>query len=224
MKKNAMLKIAAILMVAVLLTTCAISSTFAKYTTSKSSETSARVAKWGVDFTTNITSSFSKTYELEDGANLTGDNAAYAVVAEQAVVAPGTTGTIEIDTTVSGTPEVAVRASMVAELTLTGWAVEGSFYCPLVFTINGETYSGLEYEDSDDFEAAVEEAFAEQTADYAVGQSIAGAFGVEASWVWEYEDSNDGAKQTDVKDTALGNANPAPSIALKITQTLTQIN
>ena len=49
MKKNAMLKIAAVLLVAVLLTTCAISSTFAKYVSSyESTAETARVAKWGL--------------------------------------------------------------------------------------------------------------------------------------------------------------------------------
>ena len=53
MKKNAMLKIAAILLVAVLLTTCAISTTFAKYVTNTAdyAPSEARVAKWGLTFT-----------------------------------------------------------------------------------------------------------------------------------------------------------------------------
>ena len=49
MKKNVMMRVASVLLVAVLLTTCAISGTFAKYTTQDSASDKARVAKWGVE-------------------------------------------------------------------------------------------------------------------------------------------------------------------------------
>ena len=51
MKRNKMMRIASVLLVAVLLSTCVISGTFAKYTTSNSATDSARVAKWGVIIT-----------------------------------------------------------------------------------------------------------------------------------------------------------------------------
>ena len=66
MKKNAMLKIAAILMVAVLLTTCAISSTFAKYVTSDSYSDTARVAKWGITLTVSQDKMFADNYSIDD--------------------------------------------------------------------------------------------------------------------------------------------------------------
>lgn len=47
-----------------LMTTCAISSTFAKYTTSASGTDSARVAKWGFTPTTiTLTDLFKNTYD-----------------------------------------------------------------------------------------------------------------------------------------------------------------
>ena len=46
MKKNKMMRIASALLVAVILTTCAISGTFAKYVTSTPGSDSARVAKF----------------------------------------------------------------------------------------------------------------------------------------------------------------------------------
>lgn len=49
MKKNKAMRLASALMVLTLLTTCVISSTFAKYTTSANGEDSARVAKWGFE-------------------------------------------------------------------------------------------------------------------------------------------------------------------------------
>ena len=49
MKKNKMMRIASVLLVAVLLSTCAISSTFAKYTTEFTGTSTAKVATWSVN-------------------------------------------------------------------------------------------------------------------------------------------------------------------------------
>ena len=54
MKKNKMMRLAAVLMVAVLMTTCAISGTFAKYISTASGEDSARVAYWGFGLDSSI--------------------------------------------------------------------------------------------------------------------------------------------------------------------------
>ncbi len=48
MKKNKMMRIASVLLVAVLLSTCAISGTFAKYTSSGSATATAIIAKWDI--------------------------------------------------------------------------------------------------------------------------------------------------------------------------------
>ena len=138
MKKNAMLKIAAILMVAVLLTTCAISSTFAKYVKDGTpTSADARVAKWGVEFTTKTNDLFLKTYDGE------GDVSVEATGSE--VVAPGTTNTASVTTDIVGTPEVAFELITTATVDLgddeEAWEVNTTgtdvFYCPLQFQING---------------------------------------------------------------------------------------
>ena len=49
MKKNKLMRAASILLVATLISTCAISGTFAKYVTTGSATNTARVAKWGVE-------------------------------------------------------------------------------------------------------------------------------------------------------------------------------
>lgn len=49
-KKNYTMRIAAGVMTAALLSTCAISSTFAKYTSESTGTDSARVAKWDILF------------------------------------------------------------------------------------------------------------------------------------------------------------------------------
>ena len=69
MKKNVMMRIASILLVCVLVTTCGISGTFAKYTTNATSSDTARVARWGVEVSASGTM-FGKAYQdtiIEDG-------------------------------------------------------------------------------------------------------------------------------------------------------------
>ena len=50
MKKNKMMRIASVLLVAVLLSTCTISGTFAKYASTASQTATASVATWDIDF------------------------------------------------------------------------------------------------------------------------------------------------------------------------------
>ena len=82
MKKNRMMRLASILLVCVLLTTSVISGTFAKYTTSVSSDDKARVANWGFTTTT-------LDFDLFDG---TYDNVAYQASSGEPtnLIAPGT--------------------------------------------------------------------------------------------------------------------------------------
>ena len=56
MKKNKAMRLASALLVLTLLTTCAISGTFAKYTTSTTGTDKARVAYWGFDQAAETTS------------------------------------------------------------------------------------------------------------------------------------------------------------------------
>ena len=83
MKKNVMMRVAAMLLVCVLASTCGISGTFAKYVTSATSNDKARVAYWGFqsDNSFNLTGLFKDAYDSTvdsvDGAD---------------VIAPGTTG------------------------------------------------------------------------------------------------------------------------------------
>lgn len=104
MRKNKMMRIASVLLVAVLLTTCAISGTFAKYVTTASGTNSARVAKWGVMITGMGDSLFSNTYAKDTATSI--DN---TVVATEKVVAPGTKNESGVTFSLTGTPEVAVK-------------------------------------------------------------------------------------------------------------------
>ena len=115
MKKNRMMRAASFLLVAVLLTTSVISGTFAKYVTTATGSDSARVAKWGVTITANG-EMFKTNY----------DNTAISAVAEEDIVAPGTTGSL-VAMTLSGAPEVKVEVKYESELTLTGWSHTGDW-------------------------------------------------------------------------------------------------
>ena len=49
MKKNVMMRVASVLLIAVLMSTCVISGTFAKYTSANTASDSATVAKWSIE-------------------------------------------------------------------------------------------------------------------------------------------------------------------------------
>ena len=114
MKKNKMMRLASVLLVAVLMSTCAISGTFAKYVTTASGSNSARVAKFGVTVTAGG-DAFKNQYPTNT-ENGFGYNEEFSVEGKEGaiVVAPGTSGTVDLFS-VSGTPEVAVNVK--AELT-----------------------------------------------------------------------------------------------------------
>ena len=129
MKTNTMMRVASVLLVAVLLSTCAIAGTYAKYTTSQTGSDSARVAKWGVNInaggamfaTSEAGSTVTKTVLSSDTDN---------------VVAPGMTGNMAA-IEISGSPEVAVKVTHVATVTVEGWIINtDEFYCPIVVTVD----------------------------------------------------------------------------------------
>ena len=113
MKKNVMMRLASGLLIAVLLTTCAIAGTFAKYTTSADAQDSARVAKFGVQIAvSNDNLLFSESYTSANGLTVETSSAG------QDLVAPGTSSTENSGTTtitISGTPEVAVNISAIID-------------------------------------------------------------------------------------------------------------
>ena len=215
MKKNIMMRLSALLLVAVLLTTCVISGTFAKYVTTNSAEDSARVAKWGVTVTAN--SSTVATVTEIGGAD---EEHVLASSAAQVILAPGTKATELADFTITGEPEVAVNVSYVAVLTLEGWEVESAFYCPLEINVNGTVISGLDYTAASAFKTAVENAISGLSDNYGVGATLSGVLAPQVSVAWAFEGDN-------AKDTALGNqaANGNNSVvSLDITCTVTQID
>ena len=234
-KKNVIMRVASVLGLAVLLTTCAISGTFAKYTTSDSNSDTPRVAKFGVTVTANG-EMFATSYANEEsiGTTAVGEGSSVLSSDSDKLVAPGTKGTLA-NAKITGTPEVAVRVSYDATLTLDGWTVDSAEYCPLIIKVGNETYGLTGMEDSAgssatqiatdiaDLKSKVETAIENYSADYAAGTNLSeiGATGyVSVSWEWAFDVS----EENDVKDTKLGNATTPATITLAITTTVTQIN
>lgn len=236
MKKNRMMRLASGLLVAVLLTTSVISGTFAKYTTSASSQDSARVAKWGVIIGTTGTG-FSDVYKVKSGIGYSVDS-----VNGDLVVAPGTEYTDNALFTISGSPEVAVdvdavladgyqdvflKAGTYTDFTkVIGYGANdvplyGTFtfekdYYPVQYTLTqiaeGVTPVTSVTGNLEDIRKALEEYTA--SAQYAPNTNLNTVFTL--SWEWEFEGEKtlkiDNADVTfdeetvDAADTWLGNA------------------
>ena len=216
MKKNTMMRVASALLVAVLMTTCAISGTFAKYITSDDAQASARVAKWGVGVSVTADGAFSKNQ-----ADVTGDNGVQ-VKADTEVVAPGTSGEL-VAIEIEGTPEVVVDVVVnTAELTLSGWTIDSGVYCPIVFTVGSEE---IKMDNTITTLAALEEAVEAKVKALAktnvqVGTDLADALTID--WAWDF-DAN-GAGTNDEKDTKLGNLPTLPTIAFDCEITIVQVD
>lgn len=230
--KNKFMRIAAVMLMLCLVTTCAISGTFAKYTTENTATDTARVAKWGITISgptdASANNAFTATYPSHD----TEGNPVYTaetVVGAADVVAPGTNGTF-VTPNVTGTAEVAVRITVAASLDLKNWKVNGAEYCPIVFTV-GEGASAKTFQMGDTItsvaalEEAVENEIKNYTKDYAPSAAIENIPVV--TWSWAYSTST----ENDAKDTALGaaaakatTADEEITIAYSITVTATQID
>ena len=240
MRKNWTMRAAVLLLALVLISSCFVGGTFAKYVTAGDSSDTARVAKFGVTITANGTM-FAKEYDIDDedvkgtitesvvssgvkdAENDTRDN----------LVAPGTKGNMT-SITLSGTPEVAVEVKYTAEVTLSNnWTAkagddaEASYYCPLKITVGDKTYFGMDYASAAAFAADVKMAIDGYTAQYAPNTDLSKqeVKTPVVSWAWDF--NGDGVKQTDVKDTYLGDQaahNNAATVTIAIATTVTQID
>jgi hypothetical protein len=226
MRKNKMMRLASALLVAVLLTTCAISGTFAKYVTEDTGSDYARVAKWGVVIEADSFDMFKNEYETTDS----GFSGAYSVSSSNGdkLLAPGTDGKFA-DIAITGTPEVAVEVSIVADVAVTGdWTVAGDFYCPVVVTVGTTPISGLDYTSAADFAKAIKDEIDGKSAKYDPKTDLGTIYNntnLDLAWEWAFEGAV-GSDQTDAKDTALGDKAVAADLTISIglTITVTQID
>ena len=214
MKKNIAMRVAAILFILTMISTCAFSTTFAKYVTSAEGTDTARVAKWGVV----VNSTGFKMYDTNyDGTVISSTS--------DKLVAPGTRSGLA-GISITGTPEVKVEVKYEATLVLDKeeWKIGSDEYCPIIFTVNTATYGTNDTTATNksdniaDLIVAVEAAIEDYTAEYDANVNLAKfAETPSVSWAWNFEGN-------DVKDTALGNLATAPTIGLTIVTTVTQVD
>lgn len=236
------MRVAGLLLALVLVTSCFVGGTFAKYVTYGGGQDHARVAKFGVkvEATGDV---FAKEYDAKDPKvqDYNGQVIAKSVISSDGktkLVAPGTAKDGALTVSVTGTPEVAVKVEYVAHVTFNESLTEpdnwkdkdGHYYCPLVITVNGTPYNGLDYESATDFENAVEGAINGLTKNYPANTDLSqsSSKGVAISWEWPFEGAT-GAKgsQSDEKDTYLGNqaaAGKAATVGIVVATTVTQVD
>lgn len=242
-KSNKTMRLAIMLLVLTLITSCFVGGTFAKYVTKGEGKDTARVAKWGVTVTGNEAGMFKEKY-TGDTAGLGEKN---TVVAGDEVLAPGTKGTFEDTFSISGTPEVAVEVALTADVSLEGWKLGGYDYCPVIFTVDGEDYyvgkAGIN--SVTDLETAVEEAiknsknsksYYKAGTDLATGRNAGNELNgpdfvhktADIKWRWDFESDSslDGNRQDDEGDTKLGNltGEDVPKITVTTYCTVTQVD
>ena len=116
MRKNRMMRLASALLILTMVTTCAISGTFAKYTSAAEADDTARVAKWGMTVEAGGTL-FGANYEAKttSGGNIVSASAAGSVDCGETtavnIVAPGTKSDKGLTLAVKGQPEVAYKVT-----------------------------------------------------------------------------------------------------------------
>lgn len=236
------MRVAGLLLALVLVTSCFVGGTFAKYVTSGGGTDSARVAKFGVEVTATG-DVFAKEYDAKDPTvrDYNGEVIAKSVISSENnknVVAPGTAKENALTVDVTGKPEVAVEVKYEAHVTLNdtihedhNWKLaDGTYYCPLAITVNGTKYNGLDYESATKFEEAVEKAINDLTNNYPANTDLSqsGSKGVAISWEWPFEGAT-GSKgsQSDLNDTYLGNQaadGKAATVGIIVATTVTQID
>ena len=219
MKKTKFMRAALLLLVLTLITSCFVGGTFAKYTTSAEGSDTARVAKWGVTVTPEG-ATFKNKYDSDDSATVIGENS-------DKVVAPGTRGDM-VKMILGGKPEVKVKVTYKGEVSLSGWTIgdKNEFYCPLVVKINNEAVDTSEATDEASFADAINNKIGSYSQVYDAGTELdeKGNESLAIAWEWAFEDTDGSTNQTDEKDTALGNLTSAPTITVKVTTTVTQVD
>ena len=251
-KKNGKtLRVAGLLLALVLVTSCFVGGTFAKYVTSGHGGDYATVAKWGVKVTAHGAGDiFADKYDQIEGQENT-----VAAGGSYKVIAPGTKKDDAVAVTLSGKPEVAVKVTYNADnFALTGkWEYKYTdnqgtehteFYCPLIFKITGmidgtkETKTincmGEGMTSVGDVQKAVKEAVASFSETYGPNTDLStvGGNGLKISWEWPFEGGTTYPKQTDAKDTYLGDlatvtdttGNTTPTVYAFVTATVTQVD
>ena len=201
MKKNVMMRVASALLVAVLMTTCAISGTFAKYTSKTTDTATARVAKWG----------WGSTSVTIDDLFLTAYGDTVASANSEAVIAPGTNNSAEIvwSPDASFRPEVDYTVTLSVEGTIDSGIEARVSWTLKVGTGETQTYATFN---------ELVTALGSQSFDFEAAASVAPSIpSVTIGWTWPIGSST----ADNEADTTLGN-NAAAECSITVTLTATQ--
>ena len=189
MKTNTMMRVASVLLVAVLLSTCAIAGTYAKYVSTTTGTDSARVATW--DFKVNGTKANSNTFTFDlfktildtDGSSEGDINPA-----DGTIIAPGTKGSFDI--ILKNDSEVTAKYAI-------DYTVTNTNDIPVEFSVDGEHWDA----DLADVTAGDATKLAAKT----------GTTTITVQWRWAFErgDTDDAKNTNNTADTTLGLAGEA---------------
>lgn len=213
-KSGKTMRLAGLLLVLVLVTSCFVGGTFAKYVTKGEATDKARVAKFGVEITTATDSMF-KTAYTKDDTSTTSASITNSVDSNGAdkLVAPGTKEDNAMTFSVKGTPEVAVKVEVAVEADKDVFLKAGSYkdytkanytekfdlnddYYPVKFTLKQGTNTLV----NGGTLAEVETKLEGLSKEYAPNTNLTTELGdFTLSWEWKFENGKDEA------DTLLGN-------------------
>ena len=199
MKKNRMMRLASILLVAVLLSTSVISGTFAKYTNTAEKKSEARVAKWDFEIGTgdNVAKIQSATFTFDLFESVNDSNVKTG--SGENIIAPGTEGSFDL--VLSNKSEVTAKYALNYTVVNAG--------VPLEYSVDG----GQSWSNTIDNVAADDSA---TKLDMETGSKT---ITVQWRWLYETKDSN-GNITGDGTDTTLGIAgNAKPSVTVQVTAT-----
>ena len=225
MKKNKMMRIASVLLVAVLLTTCVISGTFAKYTTSTTGTDKARVAYWGWDQAATL------TIDLFD-ASYTNVTSKGEVDGFSNVIAPGTSKTTTFAFGYTNYKEDKITAPEVTYDFTVNPTITGSYKAlddnaNFKWTLKAPSaLTATEYDTVDKLLAAIKALSGHESGkkQYTAGTLPAAFTSADEAytigWTWTYHTDATG----DAADTLMGNAEDLANVTFTITITATQVS
>ena len=254
MRKNKMMRTAAVLGVATMLTASVLSGMFAKYTTTATGEDSARVAKWGLNDTNSITLTNLFTSSYKNNSKV---ETVKSGETDKDVIAPGTSGSATFKFVYTGTngednnsstikaPEVGYTFvvdttgstcdTLIKQNPNIVWSLDGTECKPEESETNKYSWDVL-LEKIQALDGNVAENSENNTPAnyYAPGKLPEEFYGTTpdankthtVSWKWNFESKSGENVETsqDSTDTAMGNAETLDDVTLKITITATQID
>ena len=244
MKKDLWVKLAGLAIMLTLISSSLVSGTYAKYVKQVTGADTVRVAKFAFDLKSGADTADETQEELEE-ANFdvfsTTDAGLYNNGLNGTFVAPGTSGDFELQIDNLSEVKVSVAFSLVESYTN---LPDGVTKIPIYYTIDGDSdeqrYSNSlvgAYDTTPDPDmeykslADLAEEIKVQSLAASDGTNPVSSTSVTLNWSWRFEEQPGVTGQSNDDDTKLGIAaaaaadpGDAPSVGLKVTATVTQVD